>query len=403
MMHADILIIGAGITGSSIAYHLAAKGLKNIIVLDKCSQPGCGSTARATGGFRAQFGSAINIQLSLLSRERLLRFDEEHGIDPGYKTCGYLFLASGYEELDLLRQANSLQKENGLTEAEIISVDEISKLNTFINVRGIAGGAFCPTDGFISPVAMLEGYIRSAERMGVKYIFDTEITGISSTDGKITGIISKNNTFESEIVINAAGAWAGKISELAGVELPVTPLKRQVARVLEKNTLPENTPMTIWTDNCFHFRMRDQHLIMLLPEEPEAKDPFNTDIELNWAEKVFRIAKEKLPALENCGVDIKNSWAGLYEMTPDEHVLLGASSEFKNYYLACGSSGHGVMHSPAIGMLLAEIITYGKASSLDVHALRPERFIENDPVGSIEFSELIVLNCRMLIKQCSYF
>ena len=379
-----VIIVGGGVIGASIAYHLASKGFRNIIVIDQAPKPGSGSTGKATGGFRAQFGSEINIKLSLLSRQKLLSFKDEFGVDPGFQQFGYLFLAQNENELNLLKQANNLQKSCGLNEAEIISIDEIKKLNPCINNNGIAGGAFCSTDGFIIPLKILEAYIAAAQRLEVKFEYGTELKGFKIENGKITTAITNKNSIDTEIVINAAGAWAGETARLAGIDIPVNPLKRQAAVIHEKNIFSDNLPMTVWIDTSFHFRMRDGNLIMLLPLEPENKELFNTEIENGWLEKIFTIAQERIPILHSCVIDKSDSIAGLYEMSPDEHVLLGLAPELKNFYLANGSSGHGVMHSPAIGQLMAELIA-GEKPSVDIHPLRPSRFLENSPVESIKF------------------
>jgi len=383
----DILIIGAGVIGASIAYHLALKGIKNIAVVEKGMHAGIGSTSKATGGFRAQFGSEINIKLSLLSRTKLLNFKEETGFDPCYLQHGYLFLARGEDEMNKLLAANRLQKINGLSEAGEVSVNEIKKLNPFINPAGIFGGTFSPTDGFISPVNILNGYTKQAMKLGVSFLYGNEITEfvLNGSNKKITGVKTNRDNFSTGSVVNAAGPWAGVVALMAGCNLPVKPLKRQVACIRGENLLPANLPMTIFTEDSFHFRMRESRLIILLPTENEITEPFDTTIEESWLKKVFKIANERIPEVKKSNIDKNNSWAGLYEMSPDEHILLGLAPGFGNFFLANGSSGHGVMHSPAAGQLLAEIITEGRASTIDTHSIRPSRFIDGEPVSSINF------------------
>ncbi len=383
MKTADAVIVGGGVIGSSIAYHLALKGLKNIVVVDS-GFPGSGSTGKATGGFRAQFGSEINIKLSLLSRKKLLSFKDETGVDPVFYQNGYLFLAQSEDELLRLKEANHLQKSCGLDEAEIVSTDDIQKLNPHINLIGIIGGAFCWSDGFISPLEILKGYTKAAGSLGVNFLYGTEIIKLVSENNRIVSAVTLNETIQSDIFINAAGAWAGALAKLAGVDIPVKPLKRQVCRIQPKNILPANLPMTVWIDSSFHFRIRDEHLILLRPAEPELNKDFNTEIEESWLRETFSIGLGRIPALKNCSVDETNSWAGLYEMSPDEHILLGLAPGMDNFYLANGSSGHGVMHSPAVGQLLAELIADGK-TSIDITSLSPNRFNEGKYIHSIEF------------------
>jgi sarcosine oxidase, subunit beta len=377
----DAVVIGGGVIGASIASHLAKKGFGKICVIDKGS-PGSGSTGKATGGYRAQFGSEINIKLSLLSKKKLLSFQDETGIDPGYKPFGYLFLAQNKEELARLKDANALQKKCGVGDAVLVTTDEIKSLNPYIEYSNITGGTFCQSDGFITPLNLLQGYSESAKKHGAEFIYNREVTSIEAKDGRITHVNTLNESYSAGIVINAAGAWAGLIGQMAGATIPVTPLKRQVCRILEQNTIPYSTPMTIWVDNSFHFRMRDNHLILLMPCEPENNDDLSP--EKNWLRKVLAAANERLPLTNNCHIDYSASWAGLYEISPDEHVLLGLAPGFSNLYLACGSSGHGVMHSPAIGQLVSELIM-DEANAIDISSLSPNRFNEGKPISSIEF------------------
>ncbi len=382
--HYDIIIIGAGVIGSSIAYHLSINGVKNILVLDGAPTSGSGSTSKATGGYRAQFGSEINIQLSLLARKKILKFKDEHGVDPCYQQTGYLFLAQTNEEMKNLTLANSLQQNTGVKDAVLVTTDDIEKLNPRINMQNIIGGSFSQSDGFINPMNILNGYISSSQKNGVKYLYNTSATGIKYSNHAIKNIETSTGKFSADIYVNAAGAWAGWLAGLADEYLPVKHLKRQVCRIQEKNTLPADTPMTIWVDTSFHFRMKDDHLILLLPCIPENNYNYDTTVEDSWLNKVLTVAKDKLPAVNALIADSEGSWAGLYEMSPDEHLILGKSSYLENFYYANGSSGHGVMHSPAIGELLANIIC-NKPNEIDSDILSPKRFTERKLIEQIHF------------------
>ncbi len=384
--NADVIIIGAGVIGSSIAYHLSISGFKNILVLESEDSPGQGSTGRATGGFRQQFGSEINIRLSLLSRKQLTEFKDTHSIDPGYIQAGYLFLAQNEIEMDNLKLASSLQKNTGVKDAVIVTPEEIIKINPHINMNNIIGGSFCQSDGFINPMNILNGYYTSSKNRGVKYCFGRKINKINYSGTKITSVETESEKFSAEHFINAAGAYAGWVAGLAAEYLPVRHLKRQVCVLYETGTLPADTPMTVWVDSSFHFRLKNDHLILLLPDTPENNYNYNTEVEESWLEKVFKIATDQLPAVNNCSIDPKKSWAGLYEMSPDEHLILGRSEYLENVYFANGSSGHGVMHSPAIGELLAGIISGQKnENGIDIELLSPNRFKEKKLIEQINF------------------
>jgi len=382
--HAEVIIIGAGVIGASIAYHLSINGIKDILVLDGASGPGMGSTGKATGGFRQQFGSKINIELSLLARKKLIEFKNEHGVDPGYIKAGYLFLAQSNEEMKNLTLANALQQKTGVKDAMLLTVEEIQRLNHHINMHNVIGGSYCGSDGFIEPMSILNGYVLSSQKNGVNYSYDRRIEKINYTGKKIDSIETSTEKFSAETYINAAGAWAGWLAGLATEYLPVKHLKRQVCRIKETNTLPDATPMTVWVDSSFHFRMKDDHLTLLLPAVPENNYNYDTSVETNWLEKVQSIARDKLPAMKDCSIDTEACWAGLYEMSPDEHLILGRSDFLENFYYANGSSGHGVMHSPAIGELLANIIC-NKPNVIDTDILSPNRFIEKKFIEQIHF------------------
>jgi sarcosine oxidase subunit beta len=331
----DVAVIGAGVVGASIAYHLARRGC-DVIVLDRADGFGAGSTARATGGYRAQFDSEINVRLSLLSREKLLTFEEETGVDPGYAPQGYLFLARTGDELHALREAQKVQHACGLSEARMIDAQEARELNPHVGDAGVIGGAFCPTDGFIRPMNILRGYAEAAQRLGVRFAFNAH-----------------EEEVDAPIVVNAKGAWCGP---------PVVPVRRNVVATVPTDVLEESMPMTIWAGDWYHLRVRDGRVLLLWPDDPVVDDEA-------WLAAVVEKTRARMPCLRD--VPLGERWSGLYEMSPDGHALLGRVAEGR--YVANGSCGHGVMHAPALGQLLAELIVEGRAS-LDVRALDPLRF-----------------------------
>jgi sarcosine oxidase subunit beta len=379
MKSAEIVIVGAGVVGASIAYHLAARGCSDVLVLER-DAPGNGSTGRATGGFRCQFTTEVNTRLSLLSRAKLERFRDELGVDAGYHPCGYLFLARDGEQLAALREARRVQHAAGLAEAREVDLQEIELLNPAVRLDGVAGGAFCPTDGFLRPARVLEGYLRGAERLGVRFAPKTAVTGFDmAVPGRVAAVRTAEGRVVAGSVVNAAGAWAGEVARLAGCEVPVRPLRRQVAATAPCDLLPQAMPMTVFLEDGFHLRVRDGRVLLLWPADTKADGPFDTSFDDAWLGGVVARAHARVPCLRKVEVDATSCWAGLYEMSPDGHALLGPSPGMENFYLANGSSGHGVMHAPALGHLLAEIILDGRASTVDVRALRPSRFLEGEP------------------------
>jgi len=386
MGSADVIIVGAGVMGASAAYHLASRGCSNVLVIERLPEPGLGSTGKATGGFRAQFGTEVNVGLSLLSRKKLLQFKGELGIDPGYRQCGYLFVANNQSQLDTLRTAKEIQRSAGLEEACEVSPSDIAGLNPAIRVDGILGGTYCPTDGFMRPMDVLRGYCEGAKGLGARFLYDVDVTGFDmASSHRIRGIRTTKGTFTADTFVNAAGAWAGELARFAGVKLPVEPVRRQVATLSKPPLLSEDMPMTIFVEDGFHLRVRVGKVLLLLGSDRYRAVPFDSSFEPAWLDDVVRRAHECVACLKEATVDLSECWAGLYEMSPDKHAILGRSTEVENFYLINGSSGHGVMHSPALGQLLAEEILDGRARSLDVHALRPSRFAEGKPNPLMEF------------------
>ena len=347
----EIVICGAGVTGASVAWHLARRGHRDILVVDRGKGFGEGSTGKATGGFRAQFATEINVRLSLLSRDKLAAFEEDTGVDPGFAQHGYLFLARNDDELDVLRAAQNVQRACGLAEARMISPDDVGDLNPAVHDESITGGTFCPTDGFIRPTEILRGYATAAQRLGVEFRFGREVTA---------------RDLDADVIVNAGGAWASSICDVE-----VTPLRRRVAGTIPTDVLPASMPMTIWAGDGFHLRVRDGRVLLLWPDNPPDDD--------RWMDTLLRMAHERVPALRNVPIDAAHCWSGLYEMTPDRHAIIGRHPEDERVILATGSSGHGVMHAPAIGQLVAELIL-DRRTSIDINALRPSRFAEGHPI-----------------------
>jgi len=371
--------VGAGVIGASIAYHLASRGVRDVVVIDRGNEPGAGSTPRATGGFRAQFATPADIALSLLSREKLIRFNDEIGVDSGYRPYGYLFIARSEQAMAQLRSANELQHACGLPEARVIDAEEVRRINPAVVDDAIVGGTFCPTDGFIRAMKILGGYFAAAQRLGVRFDFGVTVRGMRIEGDRIAALETSRGDVHAEVFINAAGAWAATL----GIDIPVAPLRRQVAATIETDVLSDTMPMTVWADDGFHFRVRDRRVLLLWPDAPPSSFDTTFDAE-SWLPQVRAFTNARVPCLRDVPIDPDACWAGLYEMSPDHHAILGRSA-LANLYLANGCSGHGVMHAPAIGQVLSELILDGR-SSIDIHSLRPSRFAEG---AGIEASALL--------------
>jgi sarcosine oxidase subunit beta len=382
---AGTVVVGAGVIGASVAWHLAARGAQDVVVIDASPGPGGGSTAAATGGFRAQYATAINVRLSLLARAKLLRFREELGADPGFLQAGYLWIATDGAQRAALRAAQVVQRAEGLHEAVEVSATEVARLQPAVATEGVVGGAYCPTDGYIRPRAIADGYREAAIGLGVSFVWDQRVIGFDfDATGAIAAVWTSRDAFSCDMVVNAAGAWAGPLARLAGVELPVVPLRRQMAATAPTRAIPPDAPMTLYCGDGFHFRERDGRVIVSWPTPGHPDDPFDTRVEASWLDAVAKKKDTLVPALRGVPLDPGASWAGLYEMSPDRHAILGPSPVIPNFYFVNGSSGHGVMHAPALGQLLSELMLDGQATALDVTALAPNRFSEGRAIAAPE-------------------
>ena len=383
-IRASVVVIGGGVVGASVGCHLAKLGVRDVLVLDRGTTMGTGSTGRATGGYRAQFATPINVRLSLLAREKLKSFQEETGVNSGYEPVGYLWLASNDRQLRLLRGAQRMQKAEGLTEATELSVMQIPDVNSAISLDRIAGATFCPTDGYIRPLEILRGYVEAATRLGVRFVWDSAVTGIKLDDSQsISEVITSSDSIVADNYVNAAGPWAARIAAMAGVILPVVPLRRQAALTVPTDVLPSTMPMTLFMEDDFHMRVRDSRVILCWPSPEAPGEPMELRADPQWIDIVAAKGRERVAGLRDVEIDIPLCWAGLYEMSPDDHAIVGRSEECANLWLANGSSGHGVMHSPALGEILADLIT-GRTPSVDVNELRPSRFAEGAAIISNE-------------------
>ncbi len=378
------MIIGAGVMGASVAYHLTRRGCRDVLVLEQYDRPGMGSTGKATGGLRVQFGSETHVRLSLLSREKLLRFRDETGVDPGYRPCGYLFMARSEAEMAPLRRAMAVQRAAGAREVREVTAEEIRRLVPSARGDDLAVGTFGPADGFIRPLEILRGYQEAAERLGARFEYGVGWTACVAEgrgpDGRrIAGVRSGQGEVRTRCAVNAAGPWAGALGEGIGIDVPVRPVRRQTAITHPFSGLPEDTPMTICQWDGVHLRVRDGRVLLLWHVDTPGAHPFDTTFYRPWLDELLPRVHDRFPILAEARIDVERCWAGLYEMSPDHHALVGPAPGMAGLYLINGSSGHGVMHSPALGQLLAEIILDGRARSLDIDALRPSRFAEGRP------------------------
>jgi sarcosine oxidase subunit beta len=365
---ADIVIIGGGVIGVSIAYHLALKKAGKILLLEK-GQLGEGSTSRCVGGIRSQFSTEINILFSLESIKAFERFEEELGIDPEFKRIGYLFLATTESEQRVFEQNVKLQRRYGIP-VELLTSEEIKARWPYLRVNDILGGAFCPSDGYAGPNEVLSGFVRGAKKAGVRIYEGAEVLGISLNNGKVSGLKTKGGEISTPIVVNAAGPFASSVGEMAGLRIPVKPLRRQIFITAPFHLTDQSVPLTIDFHRGWYFRREVDGFLLSGPLDSEPS--FNLNIDYEAMAETSENAIYRVPALEKAR--IATGWAGLYEISPDNHAILGKIPEVEGIILANGFSGHGFQHSPAVGKVIAELIVEGKAATIDISPLFIDRF-----------------------------
>ena len=366
---ADIVIIGAGVMGASTAYHLASRGVNDILLLEKEQFYGQGATGRCAGGVRYQFSTEINVRLSKVSLPMLERFEQETGQAIDYRQCGYLILLSNQEDLVQYEKNVRLQNELGV-DTVMLAGDEIRQHLPMMNLEDMLAGTFNPKDGLVDPNSVVLGYINAATRLGVVTFTGVEVTGLETKGDQIVAVNTPSGKITTSIVINTAGPWAGIIGELAGVEIPITPLRRQILTTTPIPEIPDDFPFVIDFAQSLYFHREGEGLLTGM-SNPHETTGFDQDIDPEWEINHLEAAVKRMPILEMAG--LQSHWAGLYENTPDAHPIFG-STPVAGFYVCAGFSGHGFMHGPVSGLIMSEIILDGKASSLDVSALDLDRF-----------------------------
>ena len=369
---AQVVIIGGGVMGASTAYHLARRGATDIVLLEKQESWGAGATGKCAGGIRYQFSTEINIELSKLSLPMLERFEEEMGQAIDLRWPGYLFLLTSEEEIDTFKRNVALQHRLGVP-TEWLNGDEVRERLPQFNADDVIAGTFHGGDGLADPNGVVIGYVSAARRLGVSTHTGIAVTGITTEGGRVTGVETTAGSVSCEAVVNAAGPWAAPVSEMAGIPMPVTPLRRQMLTTTPLPDIAEDFPFVIDFAQGLYFH-REGEGLLTGQSNPNERPGFDESVDLDWEVAHMERAIERLPLLETAGRAAH--WAGLYEVTPDAHPIIGAVNSLDGYYVITGFSGHGFMHGPIAGLLLSEIILDGEASTLNISSLDHARFAE---------------------------
>jgi len=358
--------------GVSTAYHLALKGCRDVLLLEREPFFGMEATGKCAGGIRYQFGTEINVRLSILSLPMLDRFEEELGQPIDLRYCGYLFLLTREEDVEVFRHNVAMQHRLGV-QTEWLEPGQIAELVPLVNLEDVLAATFHARDGLADPNSVVQGYVSGARRLGARLLTDTEVTGIRVEKGRIKGVATNRGEVATEVVVNAAGPWAGVVGQMAGVEIPILPVRRQIVVTGPIPEVPPDFPFVIDFAQSLYFHREGQGILtgMSNPDQPVG---FDQSVDQEWELVHLEAAMARLPVLERAG--LASHWAGLYEVSPDAHPILGRIPQVEGLYCIGGFSGHGFMHGPICGLLLAEEVLDGGAHTMDITPLHIDRFQE---------------------------
>jgi sarcosine oxidase subunit beta len=377
---AEAVIVGGGCMGASVAYHLARRGMTDVVLVEREQMLGTGSTGRNAGGVRHQFSNDANIRLSIESIRALERFKDEVGSDIDFHQDGYLFLLSTPESVDVFTANVNRQRALGI-QVDWLDAAEAAALAPGLVTDDVIGATFCQRDGIADPNGVTMGFAKGAQAAGVAIVRETEVTGVLVDSGRVTGVETTDGTIATPIVVNAAGPYARAIGRMAGLEVPVEPYRRHIVIAQPPPaSIPWNVPssriMVIDFDTTFYFHREGAGMLFGMGD-PNETPTFDLTVQWDFLEQITPVATKRLPALADA--PIAHAWAGLYEVTPDANPVIGAARDLAGFFLINGFSGHGFQHSPAAGRILADIIT-GRDPEFDLTPFALERFVAR-PAG----------------------
>ncbi|GHJ11338.1 FAD-dependent oxidoreductase [Micromonospora humidisoli] len=369
---AQVVIIGGGIIGVSTAYHLAAAGVRNVVLLDM-GPLGGGSTGRAAGGIRTQFSDRLNIDLAMRSMEILKSFPQRFNQEIDLQQVGYLFLLDSADTVADFERHLRLQNDLGLPN-RMVSPAEAQQLSPYIVTDGLLAASYSPHDGYCTPESVVLGFATAARRHGAQLIPHCAVTGIETDGTTISAVRTEAGTIRTDTVICAAGAWSGSVGDWVGVSLPVTPLRRGVVYTEPLPGCRPGLPFTIDFGTAFYYRNEGRGLLLGYPD-PDEQSGFDQSPTDRWLPALGRALHRRAPRLVDVG--IAGGWAGLYEVTPDHNGLVGEAAETSRFLYAAGFSGHGFMMGPAVGEVVRDLYLDAEPFT-DVTGFRAGRFASAD-------------------------
>lgn len=365
---ADIVIIGAGAIGASIAYQLGRRGARDVVVLER-DAVGAGSTSKAAGGIRVQFATRVEIELSLRAIAFFKRFEDEMGVPCDFHQEGYLFVVTDEPTLARFRENVALQRSMG-ADVRVIAPDDARALVPALNVDDALAAVWGPADGHASPNDVVQAYAAQARARGVRIVEGTPVTGIVVERGRVAGVLTPAGPIATRLVVNAAGPWAPLVGRMVGLELPVDPRRRHIFVTDAFDGLRHPLPLVTDTGSGFYCRS-EQGAILMSPGDIGEVTEYEARVDWSVLELAVEKAVRRIPALEHA--QVRHAWAGLRPLTPDGRAILDWAPGVEGLYLAVGFCGHGFQHSPGVGETVAEVLLDGR-STLDIHDLRLGRF-----------------------------
>src|SRR4051794_8501685 len=372
---ADVVILGGGVIGTSAAFHLAEAGVG--VALVERAQLGSGSTCRAAGGVRTQFSDALNVEIAKHSLEAFRNFGRRPGWEIDLKPVGYMFVLSSEADVEKFERSVALQNESGLG-TRMLTPGEVRELCPLVQGDDILAGAFSPGDGHATPEGVVQGYAFAARAHGAEIRVNCEVLDINLSGDEITDVVTDQGSIRTSTVICTAGAWSRTCGALAGVDLPVTPLRRQILFTEAMEGLPAEIPMTIDFESSFYFHREGPGLLMGM-SDPDEEPGFSVEPTDDWIPGLMDVVRRRAPRIADTG--IRGGWAGLYEMTPDHNAIIGEATSVARFLYATGFSGHGFLQAPAVGEILRDLVLRRppfvdveplSLARFDTSALRPE-------------------------------
>ena len=373
--------------GASVAWHLAQRGLTNVVLIEREPQLAAGSTGKNAGGVRHQFSHPANIDLSIESIAMMARFEEVVGTPIDFHQDGYLFLLSKAGHVATFLKNVQIQKSRGV-DVQWLSPTEAQALAPGLDVTGVKGATFCAADGVADPNGVTVGFAKGAQARGVEIVRDTEVTGIRLDGHRVAEVRTSSGNIATPLVVNAAGPWAKSIGRMCGVDVPVEPERRHIFiasppgggswdDAAHAGRVPKNKLLVIDFESSFYFHREGGGLLFGMGD-PDERPGFDITVRWDFLPKVIEVAMQRLPAMADAAVS--HAWAGLYEMTPDHNPIIGPSSDVEAFYTIAGFSGHGFQHAPAAGRILADLIT-GRDPKFDLSPFTLDRFNQRTVAG----------------------